>query len=330
MPESQIIDNRTDHLVDRIDQILESSDSVKFAVGYLFVSGLEAISAGLEGLTEIKLLIGNTTNRSTIEQLAEAHGRLETVEDAIEKQAYPKRIDEQEMADATAIALRTDVELTDHTDEKEQVLRLLVRLVDEGRLETRVYTKGRLHAKAYIFDYGEVFDQQGKPVDRLEDGIAIVGSSNLSLSGISANTELNVVVQGNPNHAALTDWFEELWKESPEFDERLMTELRASWAVATPTPYDIYLKTLYTLVSDRLEGSSPDDEILWQDDITATLADFQKVAVRQAIQLTRDFGGCFIADVVGLGKSFIGAALLKHFRTGRPRPPPRDLPGPSG
>ena len=26
----------------------------------------------------------------------------------------------------------------------------------------KVYTKGRLHAKAYIFDYGKVFDKHGK------------------------------------------------------------------------------------------------------------------------------------------------------------------------
>jgi len=45
------------------------------------------------------------------------------------------------------------------------------------------------------------------------------------------------------------------------------------------------------------------------DDITRKLADFQKVAVRQAVQITRDFGGSFVADVVGLGKSYIGAAI---------------------
>ena len=47
------------------------------------------------------------------------------------------------------------------------------------------------------------------------------------------------------------------------------------------TPYDIYMKTLYALVKDRLEDEDERD-ILWDDDIMRKLADFQKVAVRQA------------------------------------------------
>ncbi|MDZ7262380.1 MAG: DEAD/DEAH box helicase, partial [candidate division KSB1 bacterium] len=56
-------------------------------------------------------------------------------------------------------------------------------------------------------------------------------------------------------------------------------------------------------------------------EITNQLADFQKVAVRQAIQIIRDYGGAFAADVVGVGKSFIGAAIVKHFeKTEQVRP----------
>ena len=64
-----------------------------------------------------------------------------------------------------------------------------------------------------------------------------------------------------------------------------------------------------------------DKEILWDDEITRSLADFQKVAVRQAIQMIRDHGGVFVSDVVGLGKSYIGAGIVKHFeRTQNARP----------
>ena len=72
------------------------------------------------------------------------------------------------------------------------------------------------------------------------------------------------------------------------------------------------MKTLYALVRDRLEGED-DKDILWDDEITKRLADFQKVAVRQAVQMVKDYGGAFVADVVGLGKSYIGAAIVKHF-----------------
>ena len=63
---------------------------------------------------------------------------------------------------------------------------------------------------------------------------------------------------------------------------------------------------------DRLEDDVA-GEFLWQMEITAALTDFQRNAVRRAVQIIRQYGGCFIPDVVGLGKSYIGAAVLKHF-----------------
>ena len=62
------------------------------------------------------------------------------------------------MAAETAANIRTAVELMDQTDEAECVVKTLVRMIEEKRLKVRVYTKGRLHAKAYIFDYGKVYD----------------------------------------------------------------------------------------------------------------------------------------------------------------------------
>ena len=194
-------------------------------------------------------------------------------------------------------------------------------MVEQRRLKVRVYTKGRLHAKAYIFDYSNP--------TRGNAGVAIVGSSNLTLSGIQSNTELNVVVYDNAsnpndpasgNHGKLTAWFDELWDESQDFEDYLMRELQASWAVQLATPYDVYMKTLYTLVRDRLEGG-PATDLMGDAEIFRSLADFQKVAVKQAIRTIGDYGGCFVADVVGLGKSFIGAAIVKHFeRAARLRP----------
>ena len=80
------------------------------------------------------------------------------------------------------------------------------------------------------------------------------------------------------------------------------------------------MKTLYALVRDRLE-TEDEREFCGTTKSTRRLADFQKVAFRQVVQIIRDNGGGFVADVVGLGKSFIGAAIVKHFeRTDHARP----------
>lgn len=320
MPTHDIIDNRAEKLVDHLNQMLGTSERARFAVGYLFLSGLTSVAKRLLNLKELRLLIGNTTNRETVEMLAEGCRRLDLAAEEVEKQVYPRRAESGRMARETAGNLRGAVELMDQTDEAQDLIAGLIRMIEEQRLKVRVFTKGRLHAKAYICDYGKVFDLAGKEIERHEKGIAVVGSSNLTLAGLTHNTELNVIVQGNQNHGELVRWFDDLWKESQEFDESLMTELKESWAGAQVRPYDIYMKTLYALVRDRLE-SEDEPELLWDDDIFRKLASFQKVAVRQAVQMVRDFGGAFVADVVGLGKSYIGAAIVKHFeRTDHARP----------
>jgi hypothetical protein len=315
-----IIDNRNDRLVDQINTILGSTEAARFAVGYFFLSGFTAISEKLAHVKELRLLIGNTTNRETLEQIAEGYKRLELVKEAAEAQVYPKRTEVKRMATETATNIRSAVEVMDQTDEAEQTVKTLARMIEEKRLSVKVYTKGRLHAKAYIFTYGASYDLFGNEQTKHEQGIAVVGSSNLSLSGITHNTELNVVVHGNSNHWELVRWFDELWADAENFDETLMQEIQLSWAMAPVRPYDVYLKTLYTLVRDRIEGDDSAD-ILWDDEIANRLATFQRVAVKQAIQMIRVNGGAFVADVVGLGKSYIGAAIIKHFeRTDHARP----------
>ena len=299
-----IIDNRSEKLVEHINLLLDSTEKARFAVGYFFLSGFQSIVDELQGVQELRLLIGNTTNLNTLEQLAEGHRRLEQVVEIAEAQLYVKRADARQMGVDTAENISQSVEFMDQTDEAEALIKSLAQIILEKRVLVRVYTKGRLHAKAYIFDYRED--------GRYEKGAAIIGSSNLTLSGLSHNTELNVVVQGAANHAELCRWFDKLWDEAEEFDESLMEVMKASWGFALVKPYDIYMKTLYELVKDRLEGGD-DREILWEDDITRQLADFQKVAVRQAVQMIRDNGGVFVSDVVGLGKSYVGAAIIKHF-----------------
>jgi HKD family nuclease len=309
---SDIVDNRREKLVDTIGRILDSTQSARFAVGYFFVSGLTAVQEKLEDVKELRLLIGNTSNRETIEQMAEGYRRLEMVAGAAEEQLYQKGAEARRLAGLAAREVGDALEVMDQTDEGERLVKTLVRLIEFNRLKVRVYTRGRLHSKAYIFDY--------EPDGRFEKGIAVVGSSNFTLSGISHNTELNVVVHGNDNHAELGAWFEELWDEAEEFDASLMEEMQRSWAVAPATPHDVYMKTLYALVRDRLEGEER-ARVAVGSDITDQLADFQRVAFRQAVGMIEERGGAFVSDVVGLGKSYIGAAIVSHFeRTERARP----------
>jgi superfamily II DNA or RNA helicase len=305
---SDIIDNRDRHLAEQIRTNLDSSTAAHFAVGYFFLSGFTAIADKLPHIKHLRLLIGNTTNRQTIEQIAQGYQQLELIEDRLDAQTYPNH---QALVTDNSKQVRSQLELMEQSDESETLVKNLVQTIESKRLEVKVYTKGVLHAKAYIFDYGEIFDGKGKKLDRSEQGIAIVGSSNLTLSGLNNNTELNVVIHGNDNHQQLTNWFDELWDVAEDFDAVLMQEMKQSWVMNIATPYDVYMKTLYHLVRDRLE-LAPVDIIIDPNDISKQLADFQTRAVENALKNIENYGGAFVSDVVGLGKSYIGAAIVKR------------------
>ncbi len=91
MTSHDIIDNRNEKLVDHINRILQGTEKAKFAVGYFFLSGFEAIKDRLKDLKELRLLIGNTTNQATLEQLSEGFKRLELVEQAEKEMRFVRR-----------------------------------------------------------------------------------------------------------------------------------------------------------------------------------------------------------------------------------------------
>lgn len=301
---ADIIDNREELLAEHVCRILRQTESVKFAVGYFFVSGLKEISDHLGSIFKIRLLIGNQSNQEIVDALMQREMHPQRVQSAIAKPQSPK--ERQRIADETGKGIRAALSVPPLTDETETLLSEIKNWLAAGKLEVRVYTKEKLHAKAYLFAY---------PQQTYENGIGIVGSSNLTLSGLRNNTELNVLVHGNDNFKQLNGWFDRLWEEAEPFNVGLMEEIEQSWAGTLYTPWDVYLKTLYKLVEDRLDYS--DSHVLHWDGKFPPLTQFQRVAVDQGLKILRDHEGVFISDVVGLGKTFIGLGMLKNlYRSG--------------
>ncbi len=299
-----IIDNKTQTLTDHVCQILPQTESVKFAVGYFFVNGLQELKQHFTHVDKIQLLIGNQTNQQTIDALMQQELQPERVKKIITKRQTPR--EKQRIVTETQAKIRAALAVPPLTDSSENLFELIQQWLDSGKLEVRVYTKEKFHAKAYLFSYKEGF--YGK-------GIGIVGSSNLTVSGLKNNTELNVLVHGDDNFTQLNQWFDNLWAEALPFSQALMQEIQSSWASKVYTPWDIYLKTLYKLVEERLEYA--ETNIIHWDSKLPPLTRFQQVAVDQGLKILRDHQGVFISDVVGLGKTFIGIGLLKHLqRTG--------------
>jgi len=309
----RLIDNRSTRLVEAINAVLPYARATRFITGYLFVSGLQPIADGLRQLEHIKLLIGTTTSRETIEQLALGYRRRELVEEKLRQQRH---VNVDRAITDTVLAIRQSISEMQPGEREAHTISVLAELIADEKLDVRVYTRGVLHAKAYVFDY-----RNPQPNSR---GIGIVGSSNLTEPGLASNTELNVQVDDNADiitgeglHRDLCEWFDELWNEAKPFSPELMTELKESWALSVARPYDVYLKMLFELVRGRLEGDEA--RLVLPGEIP--LAAYQKVAVQQAIRMVDQYGGAFVADVVGVGKSFVGSAVARYFYESERRRP---------
>jgi hypothetical protein len=74
-----IIDNREPHLGDKARQLLDQTLRAHFAVAHSLLSDPSATAKELEEVKELRLLIGSTSGRATVEQLAEGHALREAV-----------------------------------------------------------------------------------------------------------------------------------------------------------------------------------------------------------------------------------------------------------
>ena len=160
-----IIDNRERKLAASVKPLLSESEKAKFAVGYFFISGFKFIVDELEKISELRLLIGNVSDSHTV-AAASREPFCSTAAERTRKREFANQKEREAAVDEASMAIRARIEQLSQTDEDERVISLLVKLIEEKRFVIRVYTKSRLHAKAYIFDY---------PTQRYDRGMAILG-----------------------------------------------------------------------------------------------------------------------------------------------------------
>ena len=299
--EDTVIDNENVILLDQLKEILPDTNRASIAVGYFFISGFNAIMNSLNKLElsddsehVIRLLISLTTNRATAEALLASNESYNTT------RKNSRQVNSEEKGrEATRNEVKRTLEYMSQTNEDQKAATKLVELIKKKKVQVKVYTKDQLHAKAYIFE----LDNRQLPK------LAIVGSSNLSISGIKEHTELNLRTNHPDDSDKLLEWFDRHWNDPScqEFTQEIADIIDESW-IAKHSPNDVYDKAVFHEHGDVFD----DDE--YDDDNTRDLFDFQKTAVNSAIKKLDKYGGVMIADVVGTGKSYIGSAILKYLQ----------------
>ena len=268
-------------VLERLKKIL-SNDTEYFnvIVGYFYSTGFYKLWKSLENVKKIKILVGMETDKGTFNALS-LNG--ETSRETRER--FKNKV-------------KDEVATSPEKKEIEQGVIKFIEYIENGKLEIRAYPGKSLHAKVYIMLKKEGAEDKGK---------VITGSSNFTVSGLDENVEFNIELKDAPDIDFAEQKFEELWKKSiPVSEDYVETVTKHTHLNNKFTPYEIYLKTLYEYFKDRIDYNDID-----VPEVFKKLA-YQVDAVAQAKSILDSHNGVFLADVVGMGKTYIASMLAKE------------------
>jgi hypothetical protein len=153
--------------------------------------------------------------------------------------------------------------------------------------------------------------------------IGLIGGAPFSSPGLgysnSSNIYINNIVDNIESNTQLLRNFEAIWQNEyalQDVKEQILRRLEVLYKENSPE--FIYFVTLYNLFKDFLQDTKNyealqtrtgfENTVIWNK-----LYDFQRDGVIGAINKIETYGGCIIADSVGLGKTFEALAVIKYY-----------------
>lgn len=296
----RIFDNIEKELLPALRETIKLSDRADFCVGYFNLRGWRQIDSFIESWSGedehcCRLLVG--MQRPVEQDLRQWLG-LTSRDEGLDNQTAIK------FKKQLAIEFRQQLALGVPTDDDEAGLRRLAVQIRAKKVRVKLYLRHPLHAKLYLLFRSD-------PINPI---VAYLGSSNLTLSGLSKQGELNVDVLEVDAGEKLKRWFEDRWNDRwcIDISTELAEIIESSWARSDLLPpYHIYLKIAYHLSREARRGLA---EFKIPREFGDTLFEFQTAAVRIAAHHLNKRGGVLIGDVVGLGKTLMATALAKIFQ----------------
>ena len=296
---SRIFDNIQQDLLGALRSSLSVSKRADFCVGYLNLRGWQAVDDLVQPWNPqngqvCRVLVG--MQRPPHDEIRALYSQ--TPDEGLIDNATASRLKMQ-----FASHLREQITLGIPTGQDEAGLRRLARQLRSGQVIVKLFLPYPLHAKLYLLFRDDV----NNPIT------GFVGSSNLTLAGLSKHGELNVDVLDHLGTQHLSKWFDARWADRWALDVSadLATIIESSWAREEAiSPYHIYLNIAYHLSTEARAGLS---QFRLPTRFEQDLFEFQKSAVKIAARHLHRRGGVMIGDVVGLGKTMMATALARMF-----------------
>ncbi|WP_425658471.1 helicase-related protein [Tenacibaculum ascidiaceicola] len=295
-------------LLSRFKSTLRDTQLFDILVGYFRASGFYQLYESLEPIEKIRVLVGLSIDEEShfVIKHSEETSTLDFGSHKRTKKVYQKNLqkeieESEENEKQLQFGIRKFIEFlkTDCND-----VEIDKAYHGNGRkLEIRAYPTKNIHAKVYIGKF--------KPEDR-DYGFVITGSSNFSKSGLVANREFNVELRTKRDVLFAEDQFNRLWAESVDISEDFIDTIETkTWLSEDIKPYELYLKLIYEYLEEDINLEDEFDPFLPDGFIKLK---YQNQAAIQAKKILETYNGVFLADVVGLGKTFITALLLQQLQ----------------
>ena len=280
-------------LLDRFNTLVKDTTLFDCLVGYFYSSGFYALESALENTEKIRILIGISTDKATYDLIQAA-----TLE------GYPELlISSRELRSQYSEMVRGELDRSEDAFDVERGVLTFIEWLRSGKLEIRAYPSEKIHAKLYIMTFKEGDRDRGR---------VITGSSNFSQSGLQDNLEFNVELKARGDYEYALNTFNELWERATDVSKAYVETIRTrTWLNDSITPYELYLKFLYEYLKEKinLDSLETGDEYIPEGFMDLQ---YQKDAVQDAKLKLEEYGGVFISDVVGLGKTYIATLLAQQ------------------
>lgn len=295
-------------LLSRFKSTLKDTQLFDVLVGYFRASGFHQLYDALEPIEKIRILVGLNVDRDSYEimQYHEQSSTIDFESHQRTKKRYQQNLKEEienshENDNLLEIGIRKFIEFL-NTDCQDPAMDKAYK-GNGKKLEIRAYPTKNIHAKVYIGKF--------KPEDR-DYGFVITGSSNFSESGFVANREFNVELRNKSDVLFAENQFNQLWRESVDISEDFVDTIQnKTWLNDQIKPYELYLKLIYEYLEEDINLADEFEPFLPEGFMKLK---YQNQASIQAKKILERYNGVFLADVVGLGKTFITALLLQQLQ----------------
>lgn len=290
-------------LYSRFRQLIKDTEFFDCLVGYFRTTGFNMLSEVLGNTKRIRILIGMGIDRNTKGALGQNE---ESSFGTLKRKGSPLGIpvSNTELRRVYSENVKSEFDNSDDTATVESSIKTFIEWVRSGKIELRGYPDHRLHAKLYIMGFKEGDKDNGR---------VITGSSNFTYSGFSDNLEFNVELKNSSDYYFALEKFNELWGRSVDISQDYVQTARTkTWLNDKISPYELYLKFLYEYLREKINIDK--QELLSEKSLPEEFIDldYQRDAVIDAKYKVEQYGGVFLSDVVGLGKTYMAGLLAKE------------------